>query len=728
MAEDAITPPGFEGILANLKIPALAARKKISEWSAAETGRLGLWAPVALGAGAIAYFLLLREPAPWAAPLTLAAAAALWRFAPRWRPIAVLAIWASIGFVAADVRTAASAAPALDREIRFAEIVGRIVAIDESPKMRRLLIDVDHIADAPAANLPKRVRVSWRGKEFGARPGDMVQLRASLSPPPQPAAPGGFDFARQLYFQRIGAVGFAVSAPSIVAEPRRTAAQRAQAAIESMRVSLSRRILEKSPGDGGAIVAAVVTGKRGSISEEAEAAFRDSGLAHLLSISGLHMGLATGLIFFAVRALLALVETIALTQPIKKWAAGSALASGFAYLLISGAAWPAQRAFIMTSIFFIAIIADRRALSLRNVAIAAFVIILLTPEAVLHPGFQMSFAAVTALISFYEWASSRTQPTRSFAPIARVRRYFIGIAVTDTIAAAATAPYSLFHFSRAANFGLAANIISIPLMGFWVMPAAIAAMVLMPFGADGPFWRLASGGVDVMLAAARWTVGLPGAVTVFPHWPPLALGILTIGGLWLCLMRAPWRLAGVAALPVAVALILAEPHPDFFVSEDGENAGYVTRGENGEKTFAVFSKRKGRFDAEVWMEQAGIDIRRVKSAPLADIAPCDRFGCVVTIDNRRIAVSERIDGLKDDCDRADIVIALYPVATAAREGCGAALIDRRTAWDSGAHSIYVMRRGVRVVSASQRRGDRPWSTAARRTSDQYLRIKPTRRP
>ncbi len=235
-----------------------------------------------------------------------------------------------------------------------------------------------------------------------------------MSPPPQPVTPGGYDFARHLYFLQIGAVGFAYSPPAPLADQRPTLASRAAASIEQARLTLTRRILAAAPGDRGAIVAAVVTGKREAISDEAEAVFRDSGLTHLLSISGLHIGLATGIIFFSLRAGLSLIEPIALRYPIKKWAAVAAILSGAAYLALSGNAWPAQRSFLMTAVVYIAIIADRRAFSLRNVAIAAFIILVLAPEAVANPGFQMSFAAVTALIAGYEWASARADPQRSF--------------------------------------------------------------------------------------------------------------------------------------------------------------------------------------------------------------------------------------------------------------------------------------------------------------------------
>jgi competence protein ComEC len=676
-------------------------------WAAAEEARLGLWAPVALGAGAATYLLLKVEPPFLLAPIMLVAAIFAAMKFDRARAVLTAAALFIVGFLVADLRAASVDAPILAREARFADVEGRIVSIDEAPRQRRLVIDVRRIEGLAPEATPERVRVSWRGKEFSARPGDLVSLRANLSPPPAPAAPGGFDFARQLYFRSIGAVGYAVSPPQPIAEEHRPFAATARAAIESMRVNLSRRIIAAAPGDEGAIVAAVVTGKRAAISEEAEAAFRDSGLAHLLSISGLHMGLATGLIFFAVRAILALIEPVALTQPIKKWAAGGALVSGFAYLLISGGDWPATRAFIMSSIIFIAVIADRRALSLRNVAIAAFVIILLSPEAVLHPGFQMSFAAVTALIAWYEWASAHANPARSFSASARFRRYVGGVAVTDLIASSATAPFALYHFNRSANLGLAANVVSVPIMGFWVMPASIVALVLMPFGADGIVWRAAALGIDLILRMGEWTMNLPGAVAVFPSWPPSALAAATIGGLWLCLMSKPWRLAGFFAAPVAIAFIAATPHPALYFSEEGDNAGLVVEAEG--KALAVADRRKGRFDARVWMEEAGINAEREKPRPLADFAQCDAFGCVVTVDAGPIAVSVDRAGLDDDCARAALVLALYPASRSERRNCAARLIDRRDAWEKGAHAVYVDDGDIRIVTSADRRGARPWS-------------------
>lgn len=671
--------------------------------------RSGLWAPVALGAGAAIYLGLRAEPAPWFAPAALMAALAVAVRYPSIRAGAFAAAFLALGFAVADLRAALVAAPALTREIAFAEIEGRLIAVEESARLRRLIIAADRIEGVAPEDTPARVRLSWRGKEFNALPGQRIALTGSLSPPPQPVTPSGYDFARHLYFLQIGAVGFAYSAPSVIAEETPPLSARVSGAVERMRLSLTRRIIAAAPGDAGAIVAAVVTGKREAISDEAEAVFRDSGLTHLLSISGLHIGLATGIIFFTLRACLALVEPIALHYPIKKWAAAAAILSGAAYLAMSGLQWPAQRSFLMTAIVYIAILFDRRALSLRNVAIAAFIILMIAPEAVANPGFQMSFAAVTALIAFYEWATARNDPMRSFSAPARLGRYAKGIVATDLISSLATAPFSLFHFNRAANFGLLANSVSIPLMGFWVMPVAILALIAMPFGLDAPLWRAAASGIETMLSLGARVSALPGAVTVFQKWPEAALPLFALGGLWICLMTGPWRLAGLAVLPAAASIIALSRAPDVYVSASGDNAAAIVE-IGGARSLAVFDPRKDRFAARVFLEHAGFDERKVAPVPMRRAGLCDDVGCLATVNGARVAVTDRREALDDDCARAALVIVTFPVPDRDRAGCAAALIDRRAVWNGGAHAATIGDNGgVNIESVKDRRGERAWT-------------------
>ena len=666
---------------------------------------------MAIGAGAALYFCVNPAPPVWAAGIFLFLSGGLAVRNESLRVAACAVFLAAVGFLAADVRTKVVSAPIIDRELKPRTLTGRLISVDEGIGSRRLLIEVHAIERLKASELPDRVRVNWRGADFTVLPGDRIKIRAGLSPPPPPVAPGAFDFARQLYFQKIGAVGYAVSPPILMADADKAVLKnRVLAAIERTRLGLARRIVEKAPGQGGAVVAAIVTGKRGAIDDATKAALRDAGLAHFLAISGLHMGLATGLIFFALRSALALVEPVALKFPIKKWAAIAALCSGFAYLILSGGGWSARRAFIMASLFFVAIVADRRALSLRNVAIAATVILMMSPEAVLHPGFQMSFAAVTALIAAYEWASSRADPNRSFAWWAKLKRYVIGVGVTDTIAATATAPYSLYHFNRAAVYGLPANLIAMPLMAFWIMPLAITALFLAPLNLDGWAWRLSAEGVDMILASARAVSSKPGAVATVAQWPPAALALITLGGLWFCLMRERWRLLGLALIPLAAFLIAWAPPPEIFVSRDGKNVGLMIQTEDGNRVFSMLNARKDKFTAGQWKEYVGLDRDHAPTTAISDIAPCDRYGCVASVNGKVVAISTMRGGLADDCARADIVIATYPVGVAAWKGCAADAIDLRSVWIGGGHAIWFDReQGTIIRTVNRSRFNRPWA-------------------
>lgn len=684
--------------------------EKATGWARADLARLSLWAPVGISVGAGLYFGLKAEPAWQIGVAALIVSITLAFIFQSWRRPAFGVALIALGFVAADLRTTLVAAPQLWRDLGIVETTGRLLSVEEGNGQRRYIIAISSIEGVVPVELPAKARISWRGKGFNASPGDMISVRAGLSPPPPPAAPGTFDFARQLYFQRIGAVGFAVTPPTVLESADRTQSQKLAAAIERMRFGLFSRIIAAAPSEGGAILAAIVTGKRDAITDRSEAALRDTGLAHLLAISGLHMGLATGLIFFIVRFGLAAIEPIALRYPIKKWAAMAALASGFFYLILSGGGWSARRAFLMAGIMFVAILVDRRALSLRNVGIAAVIILLTTPEALFHPGFQMSFAAVTSLIAAYEWAGARADPNRSFTWPARLKRYAIGLAVTDTIAALATAPYALFHFNRVALYSLPANVTAMPFMGFWVVPLAIVAMLLMPLGLDGWAWRASAAGMDIILAIAAAVSSWPGAVSVAAQWPLGAMLALTIGGLWLCLSRAPWRLAGFAAIPTAMIIVHQTPQPDLFVSATGLNAGFVADQTGDQDAIVVYNKRREKFAVGVWKESVGFDPVTAETISMRDVFTCDGAGCVGMVKRAQISVVEERASLDEDCARSDLVIALLPVDPDLWRACAAYLIDRRSVWRNGAYAVRITPNGdLDIKTARDVRGRRPWT-------------------
>lgn len=388
----------------------------------------------------------------------------------------------------------------------------------------RIVIAVDDIEDLAPEQQPHRVRLSLRTRGVAPVPGLAVRVRAVLMPPPEPAAPGAYDFARALYFKGIGVVGYAVGG----LEVRESAAPSSSVVAEriaAIRLGVASRIVaamidenDQDIDDQAAQVAvALLTGLRGRLSDETLSALRDAGLAHLLAISGLHLGLIAGILFFTVRLLLALNEPVALRYPIKKWAAIAALIGAFGYLLLTGATIPTQRAYIMVSLILFAVLIDREAVSMRPVAWAAVVVLVFRPESLLGASFQLSFAAVTALVAFYEWLRARSTFRSKPSLGARwVMLYFAAVMATTIVASLATAPFAAYLFNRVAVAGLIANLIAVPPTALWIMPWGLAAMVLMPFGlealaagADGVGYR--SGYRDRRMVCRSSGCGHPGS-------------------------------------------------------------------------------------------------------------------------------------------------------------------------------------------------------------------------
>jgi len=451
----------------------------------------------------------------WAA-LTLAILGRTrWRFAFLWALFAALLL----GFGLAKWRETRIATPVLDHAV-VAHLTGRVVALEPRQQGERLVLADVHSGTLP--NAPRRIRVALRAaSDF--HPGDWLSLTARLDTPPPPSEPGAADLGRSLFFQSIGAVGFAYGrAHAIVPARPATLFERLGAGIEDLRLTMTQRIQTRIPGSLGGIASALITGERGGISDDDEAALRDAGLAHVLAIAGLHMALMGGGIFWLLRAVLAALPGIALRYPIKKWAAAGALAASSFYLVISGAAPSAVRAFVMLAMIMVAILLDRPALSMRSLGLAAAILLVLRPEAITEPGFQMSFAAVAGLVAVAEWETRRER----LKPRGTFYRYVHGIVMTSLVGSLATLPFAMFHFDRATHYAVLGNLIAMPVMGFWVMPAAALSVVLMPLGLEGPALDFLKQGIAVMLGMGRWVSGLPGAVSLAPTMPLAALRAL----------------------------------------------------------------------------------------------------------------------------------------------------------------------------------------------------------
>ncbi|MEL6769161.1 MAG: ComEC/Rec2 family competence protein [Pseudomonadota bacterium] len=657
-----------------LRMPGLRIGERVEAFLRLELRRAALWLPVGLGLGIWLYFALPAEPPDWTLWLPLPPAMLLLLPAVRRRMVGrvlVLGAFAlTLGFALALGAAMRADGPRLAAPVT-GTVEGRVIALDRAGSgAPRVLLERVSLFGYRASRVPRRVRVALLDTPAAdaPRPGDWVHVYATLFPPSAPVEPGAFDFARRAYFQGLGATGFARS-PAMRLPARKTVGQRAEPAISSAdhlrlrfaraRNALSDGIRAALPGAAGAFAAAIITGDRAGIAEADAEALRISSLAHLLAISGLHMGMLTGLVFTVVRAGLVLAGPVALHLPVKKMAAAAALVAGLGYLALSGGTVATQRAFVMVAVALVAVMLDRPAITLRALALAAAIVLALDPAALFDAGFQMSFAATTALVAAYEALRQRRQrrrremedkdaktplpalavALRGATAVPRPLRLLLGalwtglgaLLLTSIVAGAATAPFSGVHFNRIAPWGLLANLAAVPVMGAWIAPMAVLAGLAAPFGLAGPMLGLMGLGIDWVLGVAHWVAALPGADAGVPAAPPWLLGAVALGGLWAAIWRGPWRGMGLAAAVLALMAARAEPppRPAVIIAEGGRLIGVL--GPEGR----VLDRALGQgFAAETWLrrdgERPGQEAaaarpgfeadgeRRALSAPLAD--------------------------------------------------------------------------------------------------------------
>jgi competence protein ComEC len=688
------------------------ARERIAAWAKAEVapGRLMPWLPVTFGVGVAIYFTAEREPACWAAVLLAVASTAAAVLCYR-RPIMfglALGIAAgAIGFATATVKSALVAHPILRNSVSNISVTGFVEQQEERERTDRIVVRVQTIEGDRLDTKPDRIRVSVR-KGMAPPVGAFVSFKARLNPPLSQLRPGSYDFARDLYFQGIGAIGFATGAIKIDVPPTASSLWLSYASlIAGIRDAVDRRIRASAEGDNGSIASALITGRRDAISTPVNDAMYISSLAHVLSISGYHMAVVAGVVFFIVRAGLALVPGFALRHPIKKWAAIAALLATTFYLLLSGAEVATQRSFYMTAIVLLGVLVDRATVTFRTLAVSALAVLLLAPEAVVHPSFQMSFAATLALVAGYQHGlpglSHKAEGIAGRVALWGVRET-AGLIFASLLAGTATMPYAAFHFHRLAPYGVLANLLAMPIVSAWVMPAGMLALVAMPFGFDGPLWRLMGAGLDWMIMVAVWVASLPGAVGRIPAFGTGALLVCTAGLLTLCLLRTPLRWIGAALIAVACVMIACTRQPDVLVAPGGD--AVAARGPDG--NLAIKKLTGDPFAVREWLA-ADADARLPGDAKLAEGFACDEAGCVAKLPNGTLlAVAQSAEAFGDDCERAAVIIALRQ----APPGC-AAIVLARTSWrEGGALSLYRSGQGWRTVASRPAGVDRPWASAA----------------
>lgn len=599
----------------------------------------------------------------------------------RWRRCSLAA--AFLGFAAAAWRVSEVAAPVLNRTT-IGPLIGTVEALDEREVGARLLIRVESFAGLAPEARPARVRVSFR-KTPTPLPGDVVAATARLLPPPEAARPGGYDFARDAYFQGIGAVGSLVGAVTIRAPTEPPPLRlRLAATLDAARNGLTRRIAEAAGGQAGAVAAALVTGKRGLIGPATNDALRAAGIYHVVSISGLHMVLAAGVVFWLVRALLALVPHCALLWPIKKIAAGFAMVGVTAYCAFSGWDIAAERSLIMTLIMLGAILVDRPALSMRNLALAALIALAREPEGLLGPSFQMSFGAVAGLIACARLIDGRLFVRPGAGRLGRLvgtgLSAVTGTLATTLVAQVATAPFATYHFQTIQPFGLVGNALTLPLVSLVVMPSAVIGILAYPFALDRPIWWLMGQAVGGMLAVSQWIAGFERAIVVVPAFGTAALFLLT-AGLLLATLPAS-RLRWLAVPPILLGLVVAARPDRYDLYVDRQGAGAAVRGPDGR--LAALGSPSG-FVLEQWLKADGDGRGAGGLIVRSGGGRCDRLGCTARLpDGRAVALVRDRRAFPEDCARAAVLIT----GLVAPPTCTSPLvIDRRVLSAQGAVAL-----------------------------------------
>jgi competence protein ComEC len=676
-----------------------------------------VWLPVALGMGILAYFQLENEPELWVGLIPILILSVLtWRLPPEAviRRMALIAcLMMSAGFFAATFRTWSIASPLLSRTL-IGPLTGYVESVEWREKGPRLIVRIDAFAGLPANQRPLRARVSAR-ESVHVSAGDYIYATARLMPLPEAPRPGGYDFGRDAFFKGYGSVGSLLGQVSRLQVPDSVPwDSRFSAWVDRGRNALTKRISEAYGGQEGAVTAALVTGKRGLISEETNDDLRGAGIYHIISISGLHMVLAAGAIFGSLRAFFALFPFLALGWPIKKIAALGAMCGATAYCIFSGSDVATERSLIMTLVIFGAIVVDRPALSLRNLALSALIVLVREPESILSPSFQMSFAAVAGLMAFAVHYQQHTQDQGEkrgllvLGGIKRIAHFLLwttlGLFITTVIATFATAPFSIYHFQTVNPLGLIGNALALPFISVIVMPGAVAGVALYPLGWDAPVWWVMGVAVQYVLEISAAIARIEGASTVVPALTAAALLCFVIAILMATLLKTFLRWG--AVIPLVIGLMMSASPKAWDVMIDREARGAAVRGGDGR---LVLMGKPSDFVADQWLKADG-DNRYTDEDSLKKGITCDALGCVTTLHNgQTLAYVISREAFFEDCKKADIIVSMLY----APEFCPPEKVfDGRRLQKTGAVALSFDQGGkLKVTSTRSEQGSlnpRPW--------------------
>lgn len=717
--------------------PAVTRRQR--RGGALRRAGLAPWAPIWLALGIGIWFRLTNQPGlPLQAMIGLAGLgcgalfvrAASWAdrgwmsfdLAGRIRLLGFALGLIAAGFSLAGMRAALVAAPVLEYRY-YGPVEGRVIELDRSGRDRlRLTLDRVYLRNVAQRDRPRRVRLTLIGDAATGpplMPGQHVMMTGHLGRPPGPSEPGGFDFRRFAWFQGLGAVGYTRGPVLTAAPPEQGLVMR----LNRLRMATARGIHDRIGGQPGAVAAALMTGDRSFIEERSNEVMRRANLYHIISISGLHMGMLTGFVYAALRLLLVVVQAggRALAWPMHKLAAIGALLAGAGYLWLSGASVATERAFIMVAVMLVAILADRRAISLRTVSLAALIILIRAPEALMSAGFQMSFAATVALILVFDhWARIAPHLPALIRPVAM-------LLLSSLVAGLATGPIAAAHFNRIAHYGILANLLVVPVMGIAVMPMGVIAALLVPLNLAGPALWIMGKGCAWMLAIGGWVSGLDGAVSAVPTPPALVLPVLA-GGALLALLRWPdprppdplaasatsggWApflpaMLGCAAMILAVSLWLFSARPAVLIDAQGDAMAMMSvQGRVPSKP------RGGRFAQDNWLRADGDLAQQAEAADRpgwraegrARIASWPEGGLRLV----HLTGKGSADEIALYC-QPDAVVVTNDTRAAGRAEGGCQLFTPKSLRESGAIALRPGRDGPEIDSVAALSGNRPWS-------------------
>ncbi|MCF8474741.1 MAG: ComEC family competence protein [Emcibacter sp.] len=690
-----------------------------------EYDRLILWSPVLFAVGIGLYFSLAIEPPLYMATtvcIVLLLSFILFRRYFLMRIMFIIMVIVTSGFLSANIRTYFLATPVLGKNLLPRMITGLVTDVRHynDGKLHIILENPNFYNEIKGSRPLNKIRLKVHKYDDLPYPGDKIKIRAGLMPLPSPAMPNDFDYARQIWFQGIGALGYAISKPEILEK-----GPKAIGLGTHQRQIISENIRNIIQGDAGGLASALITGMREGISQDVADNMRNSGLAHLLAISGLHMGLLCGAAFFFSRFLLSRSEFLTLRYPIKKWAALIAIGAGIIYVYMSGGSVPTVRAFIMACILFLGILTDRKAISLRLVAIAAMIILILTPEVLLSVSFQMSFAAVVALIAAYEKITERNgflsgsytknNGNKNSGWIKKTGYYIATILLTTLIAELAIAPFALFHFNKLVQYGLLANLLAMPIMASFVMPCVVVYLILAPIGLGFLALYPMSYGLEAIMFVAKTISHAPGSYSLIPAYGIASLIIMVMGGLWFIIWRLPWKNIGIVVVILGFLSAFFTSKPDIVIDNKGRLIGV----KNANEEISLSSLRAGRMTRERWAQHFGQKTIEKWSYNEENTdgdswMTCDALSCLYrplqTQSEILIALVKDEMALTEDCINAEIVISLVPVEVP----CPSAtlVIDKWDFYNKGGYALWLPHNTgdvIRVETVVDSRGNRPWS-------------------